>query len=151
MDTNYYNISEVISLLPKYLYLKMIVHNWQILSHEGGQVHFVLDGNQTHYFSGDKHLFHTILRPRWPTKKKGEFENTKGVIRCRSMGYRQHNGQINMDKKTNNDQQNPTQKTKDCETRTPLKTEVNSGAPDGLAVTALLVAPVVLLFLQTRK
>jgi len=87
----------------------------------------------------------------YPLRKKGEFENIKGVIRCRSMGDRQHNGQIHMDKKTNNDQQNTTQKTKDCETRTPLKTEVNSCAPEGLAVTALLVASVVVLFLQTRK
>jgi hypothetical protein len=34
-------------------------------------------------------------------------------------------------KRTNNDLQNTTQKTKDRVTRTPLKAEVNSGAPEG--------------------
>jgi len=37
-------------------------------------------------------------------------------------------------KRTNNDLQNSTQKTKDRATRTPLKLGVNSCAPDGLAV-----------------
>jgi hypothetical protein len=40
------------------------------------------------------------------------------------------------DKRTNYDQQNTTQKTKDRATRTSLNTEVNSGAPEGLAVPA---------------
>ena len=43
-----------------------------------------------------------------------KFEDTKGVIRSRkSKKYRQHNGQKNYDKRTNNDLQNTTQKTKD--------------------------------------
>ena len=41
--------------------------------------------------------------------------------------------------------QNTTHKIKDRVTRTPLKTVVNSGAPEGLADPAALVAPVVLL------
>ena len=41
------------------------------------------------------------------------------------------NGQKNKDKRTNNDLQNITQKTKDRTTRTPLKHGVNSGAPEG--------------------
>ena len=51
-----------------------------------------------------------------------EFEDTKGVIRIRkSKKDRQHNGQ-KRDKRTNNDLQNTTQKTKDRVTTTPLKT-----------------------------
>jgi len=46
-------------------------------------------------------------------------------------------------KKTNNDLQSTTQKTKDRVTRTPIKTGVNSGAPEGGVVRAPLVAPVV--------
>ena len=38
-----------------------------------------------------------------------------------------------------------THKTKDRITRTPLKTWVNSGAPEGLAVPVPVVAPVVLI------
>jgi hypothetical protein len=38
-----------------------------------------------------------------------------------------------------------THKTKDWVTRTPLKTGVSSGAPEGFAVLAPLVAPVVLI------
>ena len=45
---------------------------------------------------------------------KEEFEDTKGVIRIRkSKKNRQHNGQKKKDKRTNNDLQNITQKTKD--------------------------------------
>ena len=40
---------------------------------------------------------------------------------------RQHNGQKKKNKRTNNDLQNTTQKTKDRVTRTPLKTGENSG------------------------
>ena len=51
-----------------------------------------------------------------------EFDDTKGVIRIRkSKKDRQHNGQEKKDKRTNNDLQNITQKTKDQATRTPLK------------------------------
>jgi hypothetical protein len=49
-----------------------------------------------------------------------------------------------MTKKTNNDPQNITHKTKDRGTRTPLKSRVNSGASEGKAVPAPQVAPVVL-------
>ena len=49
------------------------------------------------------------------------------------------------DKRTNNDLQNITHKTKDRVTRTPLKQGMDSGAPEGSAVPAPLVAPVVLL------
>ena len=51
-----------------------------------------------------------------------EFEDTKGVIRIRTSKDRQHNGQKKKEKKTNNDLQNITQKTKDRVTQTPLKT-----------------------------
>ena len=47
--------------------------------------------------------------------------------------------------RANNDLQNITLKTEDRGTRTPLKTWVNSGAPEGLAASAQLVAPVMLL------
>jgi len=48
-------------------------------------------------------------------------------------------------KRTNNYLQNTTQKTKDRATRTPLNPGKNSGAPEGIAVSAPLVAHVVLL------
>ena len=48
-------------------------------------------------------------------------------------------------KRTSNDIQNITHKTKDLVTRTPLKHGVNSGAPEGKVVPAPLVALVVLL------
>ena len=51
-----------------------------------------------------------------------EFEDTKGVIRIRKSKDRQHNGKMKRDKKTNNDLQNNTHKTKDRVTRIPLKT-----------------------------
>ena len=49
-----------------------------------------------------------------------EFEDTKGVIRIRkSKKDRHHNGKKKKGKRTNNDLQNITHKTKDWETRTP--------------------------------
>ena len=42
---------------------------------------------------------------------------------------RQHYGVKNEDKRTNNDLQNITKKTKDRATRTPLRSEVKSSAP----------------------
>jgi hypothetical protein len=63
---------------------------------------------------------------------------------------RQHNGQMKKDKRTNNDLNNTTQKTKDRATRTPQKPGVNLAAPEGKAVPAPLVTLVVLLQLQTR-
>ena len=60
-----------------------------------------------------------------------EFEDIKGVLRIhKSMTDRQCNGKKKRDKRTNNDQQNITHKTKDRVTRTPLKPGVKSGAPD---------------------
>ena len=52
-----------------------------------------------------------------------EFEDTKSVVRICKSKDRQHNGQKKKDKRTNNDLQNITYKTKDRVTRTPLKTE----------------------------
>ena len=61
-----------------------------------------------------------------------EFKDTKGVIRNHiSKKNRQYNGQKKKHKRTNNDLQNFTHKTKDRVTRTPLKIGVNSGAPEG--------------------
>ena len=57
-----------------------------------------------------------------PSKK--EFENIKGVIRIRKSKKDRY-------KRTHNDLQNTTEKTKDRATRTPLKTEMTSGAPEG--------------------
>ena len=52
-----------------------------------------------------------------------EFEATKVVIRIRkSKDDRQYNGQMKMDKRTNNDLQNIIQKTTDRATKTLLKT-----------------------------
>ena len=70
---------------------------------------------------------------------KEECYYTEGVIRIGKSKDRQykiqkdrrHNGQKKKDKKTNNDLQNTTQKTKDRATRIPLKTGVNSRAPEG--------------------
>ena len=54
---------------------------------------------------------------------KEEFEDIKWVIRIRiSRKNRQHNGQQKKYKRTNNDLQNITHKTKDRVTRTPLIT-----------------------------
>ena len=51
------------------------------------------------------------------------FADSKGVIRIRkSKKDRKHNGQKKKDKRTNNDLQNITHKTKDQVARTPLKT-----------------------------
>ena len=47
------------------------------------------------------------------------------------MKYRQHNGQKEKGKRTNNDLQNTTKKTKDRVTQTPLTSGVNAGTPDG--------------------
>ena len=61
-----------------------------------------------------------------------ELEDTKGVIRIlKSKKDRQRNGQKKKAKMINNNLQNTTQKTQDRTTRTPLKTWMNSGAPEG--------------------
>ena len=49
------------------------------------------------------------------------FEDTKGVIRICKSKDKQDDGQKKKDKRTNNDLQNITHKTKDRVTRTPLK------------------------------
>ena len=62
-----------------------------------------------------------------------EFEDTKGVIKICISKNRQHNGQ-KKSTKVQKDKQWPTKhtyKTKERVTRTPLKTGVNSGAPEG--------------------
>ena len=50
-----------------------------------------------------------------------EFEDTKGGIRTHKWKDRQHNNQLKKDKRTNNDTQSNTMKTKDRMTRTPQK------------------------------
>jgi hypothetical protein len=47
-------------------------------------------------------------------------------------------------KRTHNDLQNRTHKTNDRDTRTPLKPVMNSGAPEGQAAPAPLMAHVVI-------
>jgi hypothetical protein len=66
--------------------------------------------------------------------------------------YRRRTDNI-MAKKVQKDKQRSTKhthKTKDWVTRSPLKTWVNSGAPEGWAISAPLVTSVVLIWLQTR-
>jgi len=59
-------------------------------------------------------------------------EDTKGLIRSRkSMKHRQYNCQKKKDRRTNNDLQNPTHNIKDRAARTPLKTGMSSGVPEG--------------------
>ena len=61
-----------------------------------------------------------------------EFEDTKWVIwSCKSKKDRQHNDQNKKDKRTNSDLQQIMHKTIDWITRTPQKTGVNSGSPEG--------------------
>jgi len=55
------------------------------------------------------------------------------------------------DKRTNNNLQNTTEKTKDRATRTSLKTGVSSDAPKGYAVPAPHVTPVVLLYVTNPE
>ena len=57
-----------------------------------------------------------------------EFEDTKWVIRIRKS---KKDGYHKKDKRTNNDLQNITHKTKDRVTQTPLISGENSGAPEG--------------------
>ena len=79
------------------------------------------------------HLLY-VLYYKWGGKKFDmweEFEDTKGVIRIRiSKKNRQHNGK----KKVQKDKQRSTKhthNTKDRETRTPLKSGVNSEKMEG--------------------
>ena len=68
-------------------------------------------------------LIRTLFSIRKCTTCREKFEYTKGVIRiCISKNEIQYNGQMKKDKRTNNDLQNITQKTKDQATRTTIKT-----------------------------
>jgi hypothetical protein len=61
-----------------------------------------------------------------------EFEDTKGAIRIRiSQKNRQHNDQNEKVQKDKQRSTKHTYKSKDRATRTPLKTGVNSGVPEG--------------------
>ena len=73
------------------------------------------------------------------------FEDTKWVIIIRKSKDRQCNGQNKKDKRYKQRSTKITHKTKDRITRTPLKTGMNSGAPEGYVVPAPLLASVVLL------
>ena len=59
-----------------------------------------------------------LLFPHYSQQKS---EDIKGTIGSRKSEDRKHNCQTKTDKRTNNDQQNTTQKTKDWETPTPIK------------------------------
>ena len=72
------------------------------------------------------------------------------VISSHQSKDRQHNGQMNKGERTNKDLQNITQKSKDRATQTSLKTGVNSGILEGLAVPAPHMTPVVLLLSNTN-
>ena len=65
-----------------------------------------------------------------------EFEDTKRVIRIRKSNDRQHKR-----KRTSNDLQSTTHKTKDRVTRSPLNIGVNSDTPEGKADSKPLVTP----------
>ena len=88
----------------------------------------------------------SVVLNRFEDGLKEEFEDTKGVIRIRiSKKNRQHNGQKKKYKRTNNDLQNIHIKLKIEQHEPHKKPEVNSGAPEGLAVPATLVTPVVII------
>ena len=69
-----------------------------------------------------------------------KYEDTNGEIRSLKSKDRQYSGKTNKSKSTKNYLQNSPQKIEDCATRTPIKTR---GVPEGLAVPAPLVTPVV--------
>ena len=78
-------------------------------------------------------------------------QDTKGVIRSReSKKVRQHNDQKKKDKRINNDLQNITQKIKDRATQILLKPRVNSGGPEGLAVSLPHATAILLLLNDTN-
>ena len=89
-------------------------------------------------YSRYRHFITTIIQE--------EFDDTKGVIIIRKS---KKNGQRKCQKKkVQKDKQRSTKhtyKTKDRATRTPLKTGMNSGAPEGYTVPAPLVTSVVLI------
>ena len=91
-------------------------------------------------------VYHTVFRMHWVTVfayvssifacqlhiRIEKFKNTKVVIRGRNAKWgRQYNGKKKKNKRTNNDLQNTTQKTKDRPTQTPAKkSAVNLRAPE---------------------
>ena len=75
------------------------------------------------------------------------FEDTRGVFKSRILKDRKYNGQKKNDKRTNNDLQSTTQKTKYWATETSQKLGVKSGVLLGKLVHVSLVAPIVLIFL----
>ena len=89
----------------------------------------------------------------WTSLKLHEkSEDTKRIIKSRKS---KNDGKLNVQKKkdqwTNNNLQNITQKTKDRVTRTSLKLEVNSCAPEGEQIPASYVSPVMLLYLVINE
>ena len=78
---------------------------------------------------------------------------TKEIIRiCKSKNDRKHYGQKEKNKRTNNDLQNTSQKTKDQATRTPLKGEgelmcsgrvCSSCSTSGIHCATLVIKPVI--------
>ena len=78
----------------------------------------------SHEYLLEKHRCSYHIRiciPKLRSSFFSEFEDTKGIIRIRKSKKNRHNGNKNK-RRTNNDQQSTTQKTKDRVTRTPLKT-----------------------------
>ena len=76
------------------------------------------------------------------------YQDTIEISRSRKSKDRQYNEK---QKKTNNDLHSITRETKDRAKRIPLKPAVNSGAPEGKAVPAPHVAPVILFLLQINS
>ena len=74
-----------------------------------------------------------------------EFEDTEGAIRIRISKKRQHNGQKKNVQKEKQRSTKHTYEAKVWVVRIPLNIGVNSGAPEGHADPAPLVAPVVLI------
>jgi hypothetical protein len=99
-----------------------------------------------------------ILQPRlgslevYTAYSKWKYFNTRICSTCRKHlsepVHRRTDNTMAKRKRTNNDLQNTTQKTKDRVSRTPLKPVLNSGAPERYAVPAPLVAPVVKIYNQ---
>jgi hypothetical protein len=75
---------------------------------------------------------------------KGQSETTNRTKTNNAMAKRQKH------KSTNNDLKHITQTTKEQVTRTPLKSKVDSSAPEGLLILAPCVTPVVLLLNNTN-
>ena len=94
-------------------------------------------------------VFQLYLKTRTSSRRVWRCQ-TEVIRICKSKKDRQHNGQKKKDKRTNNDLQNITHKTKDWVTRTPLNTRGKLRCYGGVAVPAPQVAPIVLLWLKTK-